>query len=428
MGSYAGLYAKEKHIFSFKNESYGHFAAFFTKDELVHLKGSKALPYATNWDVGDLEDDEYDDVEVYLYRVKVSCLVDRMDVAGLTSDLAQRVFKELIDESLEREKEYANDKYFRSDVKQQIRREIEYLSNLSYDSWTKRVKDWLSAPNDDSLRIARGSVLDNPLVLFDYGDERLLLRVLIDQLSPEDEVTLDLSDVYEGGWVQEPNSEIINAQEESFTKDLTPPIIITEGTFDVYAIENAIEILRPHLKGYVKFLDFEQKNEGGASAAVRLLKALAAAGVTNRVLAIFDNDTAAREELGNLQDVKLPEHFKITKYPEIGLMRKYPTKGAQGELEMDVNGYAGSIEMYLGKDSLTHQDELTPVVWKGRMGRTGDYQGEVDNKSEVQKRYRHKIALCKRIGVQRSQDWSGMEAIIDHIVEELSTLQFVKNW
>lgn len=427
MGSYAGLYVKEKEIFLFKNENYDHFVDFFNKDELFHLKGRDAVPYASNWRIEDMSEDEYDDIEVYAYRTTVSALNDRMNVFGITSDLASRVFEEVIAEKIAENTDYVGTKGF-EDFRQKYLDENKYLESLTYEGWCSKVKQWLELKHT-KRNFNPESVTDDPFAIFRYHDDSLLLRMIIDQLPQDDVIVLDLSDVYEGGWVTEKNPEILSATEEGYTKSTVPPIIITEGVFDVYAIESALSVLKPHLKGYVSFLDFGQNNEGGASAAVRLLKSLAAARVENRVLVLLDNDTAAHEEVMTLSKVKLPNHFDIMFYPAISLASNYPTVGPQGTVPMDVNGLACSIEMYLGEDALTDIDNnLRPVQWKSKMPRTGKYQGEVDRKGEIQKNYRQKVVLAKKNGIQPKQDWSGMSLVIDAMITKLSTLPFVKTW
>jgi len=423
MGSYAGLYIKKKEVFMFKNESYWSFGELFSSDELIHLKGKAAAPYATNWPVEEMDDEEIEDIVVYAYRARVSALKDRMELMGLTKDLAKKVLHELVEEQIASNADMIKGHFTRDkSILKKIKAENDYLSKMTYDGWCRDVKAWLDTP-DRNHTFARGSVLENPLVAFDYGDERLLFRIILDQLTEDETIVLDLSEVYQGGWVKEDERKL-NYTEEAFIKDASPPIIITEGVFDAYAIKAAIKVLKPHLYEYVRFLDYDQKNDGGASASVRLLRSLAAAGVSNRVLAIFDNDTSAHEELHGLDDSSLPENFKIALYPDLEFAKSYPTEGAQGRKLMNVNGLACSIEMFLGHDVLKDNEQFRPVSWKNRMPRTGQYQGEISGKSEVQKLYRDKVKLALKNGAQKSQDWSGMELLVGNIVKKLSTLPF----
>ncbi len=85
---------------------------------------------------------------------------------------------------------------------------------------------------------------------------------------------------------------------------------------------------------------------------------------------------------------------------------------------MDVNGLAGSIEMYLGTDVLTVDGRLQPVVWGGYVSRLGAYQGEISDKDRVQERFREKVAAAKlRPEAMLDQDWSGLDLVLDHLVD-----------
>ena len=73
------------------------------------------------------------------------------------------------------------------------------------------------------------------------------------------------------------------------------------------------------------------------------------------------------------------------------MLRSYPTLGPSGNTEMDVNGLAASIELYLGRDVLTQDDgSLTPVQWKGYNETVGQYQGEVMRKAQLQHAFNKK--------------------------------------
>ncbi len=79
------------------------------------------------------------------------------------------------------------------------------------------------------------------------------------------------------------------------------------------------------------------------------MKAFIAAGVANRFVAIADNDTAAHTHLAELKSRQLPEGCRLLHYPDLPLLADYPVLDPTSS-EMtrdDVNGIAGSLEMYL---------------------------------------------------------------------------------
>jgi hypothetical protein len=81
----------------------------------------------------------------------------------------------------------------------------------------------------------------------------------------------------------------------------------------------------------------------------------------------------------------------------------------------NVNGLAGSIELYLGRDVLTGSDgTLRPVQWRSFIAAARQYQGEIVNKGAVLDAYRAKVEAA-RVNPERMavQDWSGLQAILE---------------
>ena len=114
-------------------------------------------------------------------------------------------------------------------------------------------------------------------------------------------------------------------------------------------------------------------------------------GINNLIIALFDNDAAALKEINNLKKVKLPNNIKVLQYPDIELAKNYPTIGPTGNQHMDVNGLACSIEMYLGIDCITENNEFLKIQWTGLVENIDKYQGVILKKEEVQKRFRQKV-------------------------------------
>jgi hypothetical protein len=70
-----------------------------------------------------------------------------------------------------------------------------------------------------------------------------------------------------------------------------PVVVLTEGVTDAEFLSSALAVLYPHLTDLVRFLDYDRKPEGSASAVLRAARAFDAAGIANPVVAVFDNDT-----------------------------------------------------------------------------------------------------------------------------------------
>jgi hypothetical protein len=158
-----------------------------------------------------------------------------------------------------------------------------------------------------------------------------------------------------------------------------PLVVLTEGSSDSQLLTEAIRVTHPHLEGFLRFMDFGGGAEGSASSLAKLIRSFIGAGIANRVFALADNDTAAHDALGRLKREGMPDGYRIVHYPELPLLRRYPTLGPQlaDPVRMDVNGKAGSLEMYLGRDLLTVGRELVPVQWMGYVEGQKGYQGAI---------------------------------------------------
>jgi hypothetical protein len=141
-----------------------------------------------------------------------------------------------------------------------------------------------------------------------------------------------------------------------------------------------------------------------------------ATGVQHRTVALFDNDTAGHDALRQLAGVPLPDNIKALALPPLPLASRYPTIGPQGTVEVDINGHACSLELYLGRDILEQGGALTPVRWTGLMQGVGRYQGEVTDKAAIQERYDRLLQRAASDPASAiGHDWSSMRLVFESI-------------
>jgi hypothetical protein len=406
MSSYAGVYVHGVEVFTWRNEVDPVFLFLFTNHDVHRRPGDP--------------DNEDEFGEVIRLTAPVSVLRDRLAVLGLGREVLENAFSELNGYSLKHQRlilAYAHNR-------DRLEAEIEFLESLTLQVWTELLTQAIvtardGGRNDRTDPKSVASLLD----MWKDADPRLLLGAVLLACADDAEVTLDVSELVEGGWVDDdfdPQTVAI----EHFSYSLangSPPVVITEGSSDARFLQAAVQIRYPHLKSYIKFFDFGDGAAGSASAGVQTLKSFAAAGISNRVVLLLDNDTAARDALRALRGTTLPSHYSVVQYPAIDLAHSYPTLGPGGLSDMDVNGLAGSIELYLGVDVLTRPDgTLSPVQWRSYSEGTKAYQGEVLNKTDVQKRFRGKVKAAETDpDLVGSQDWSGLDAIISSLIELL---------
>ena len=363
------------------------------------------------------------------YSCETGKVIDRLNIMGFTFRRAREDFEagrraELDKYASWAEEENPDDQWFAKDWK--------FLEGLTFDAYASAFARVLSDglrpdPYDDHKRegldpVVKYILMDSEehLLGFVGSDARLLLRLACEIVPANSRVVQDISELVDSGYYdeQEPVCENATRALTAGHPENSPRIVLTEGSMDAAILKEALAILYPHLFEYYAFLDFDSsRSPGGAGQLVSLVKAFAATGITNRIIALFDNDTAAHEARRVLESVSLPPNIAVRAYPELDLLRAYPTLGPGGLTSLDVNGLAASIELYLGDDVLRGgQDALTPVQWKGYSEVLKQYQGEVLGKAKLHAAFHDKAARCKADPeALKLSDWSGLSAILQEI-------------
>ena len=386
MSSYASFYINNQELLHW-NDGFSQIVdGLYTKDDIVRGRGKDGVRLIKQYGLS-MYDNAYteDDVdwEIALAVIDVATLKQRLSIYGYNAQL----FNESLDAYIER-----------------LIKECNNISNemkLDYEDQIKQV---------NNLKTNKISLEDLSYELFrqiDFNNELVAIwgAVHNESVKDSDIAVLDISDLAEAGWLDYELDNFITV----------PPIILTEGITDIKTLKKALHVIYPKLESNVRFLDTSFRPETNAAAIVKMIKSFAAAGINNRILAILDNDAAASEAMTNLPRI-LPNNIKVIQYPELDLMTSYPTIGPQGEINMNINGLAGSIEMYMGKDILTGNDgNLELVQWGGYMNRVKKYQGSLINKDAVGSRFKEKDA-------DDVNKWQDLRYLWDYIIDNLSTL------
>ena len=229
---------------------------------------------------------------------------------------------------------------------------------------------------------------------FYYLDEEIgspwdVFRIILEAFKSEDIITLDYTNLFEGGWCDEV------PEEKEYLVSKT--VILTEGSTDARVISEAMKLLYPHMVKFYSFIDFSTYVvQGSTNYLTHYLKAFIAAGIRNRIIALYDNDSAGLSEIKVLKNIPIPSNVRIMHLPDLEMCLHYPTIGPGGSSIDNINGRACSIEMFLGKDILKKSGEYEPVRWKSYIDKVDAYQGEIVSKSEVLKQFKLKV--------KRSQD------------------------
>lgn len=97
---------------------------------------------------------------------------------------------------------------------------------------------------------------------------------------------------------------------------------MTEGRTDTRILSKSLSVLHPHLADMYSFLDHEAFHFGGGTGNLAsLVKGLAGVGIGNRIIAVFDNDTAGELQADEVRKLNLPENFRILTLPHLKFAR-----------------------------------------------------------------------------------------------------------
>ena len=380
--------------------------------------------------VDDIDEfDERNPFTIVEYSCTVAAARDRLDLRGFTYQVAEAVFKRELDAKIQRYEGYLRNGRF-AQMSHVYEEKLRLLCSLTVEDWREaltRIRyEQLTRTtvaeipsNDLQLPLLRHMLEDaSDFHGFPGVDHRHVVRIALEAVPPEERLTYDLSDLVGGGWVGEAD-DLVAVAEGLMDEDFLlyqRVIVLTEGDYDRRTLERSLRLLYPHLAEYFHFFDFTGRRVGGGVGELaNLVRAFAAADVRHRILALFDNDTAARAALSNLGLDSLPGNIAVRHYPSLPLADDYPTLGPSGKALMDVNGLAGSIELYLGQDVLMDKDGLlSPVQWTGYARKIGAYQGEILDKQGVHDRFAAKLACCETDPEQiNCYDWEGIQAILN---------------
>lgn len=202
-------------------------------------------------------------------------------------------------------------------------------------------------------------------------------------------------------------------------------LILTEGSTDTFILSKSLKLLYPHLEDYFSFMDFAAaRPDGGTSALERTVKSFAAAGLNNKIIALFDNDATGLSTFNALMQTALPDNIKLLVLPTLEFAKAYPTIGPQGILNVDINRRACSIELYLGQDILKDDaGAFIPVKWGGWDTRQKDYQGEIMQKKQIQDKFKEVVSRVEKDRtLLNSYSWDDLKLVFQMLFSEAAKL------
>jgi hypothetical protein len=424
MGTYCELFVADSPVFAEKSQANALVMTIFREsDKLIATRNVKDRN-PIQWDNLDADPDESE--RIVEYTTSVGSARDRLRVMGFTLERTKADFEKAKATHimwLEQLSEGGNSDLW-SD-------EIALLSNSSFADFVAAMKEivtsgvhhvWFTERVPNGSALAKYMLKDNEDFYWGFPctDLRCFIRALLESVPDSATVTQELTDLVDGEYYSEDAkvSDLALQELKGSYSINSPVIVLTEGVTDSRALQQALSLLYPHLIGYYSFMDLAVRSPGGAGSLVHVVKSFAGAGIENRVIALFDNDTAGHAALSLLRDISLPETMRILSYPDLALAALYPTAGPTGTSLQNINGSACSIELFFGRDVLQIGGHLAPVQWRGYDERMKRYQGEITNKNLLGTRFDDKVQLAiSDRSVMSTQDWEPMRQLIGLVLD-----------
>ncbi len=385
------------HLFAVKNTFSGTHLRLFSPLEFIRVK------------------ENLDEDERLLFRTSVNKARTRLEILGCSEEKLKTYFKSGLEYQQSNNLEHNCD-----DDDEQM-----YYRDLTFENYSNCLRSILEISNldiynDDIMKIyphlsiqpiskviieklSSGGYL-NPFFYDEiYENEEHLLDYLLDiymcLINSQDDtfVEYDLTHIIHGRWVDE--FEVL----KYYDNFMDTTVIVTEGKTDIKILSRSLEILFPEYKHLFTFFDFHNyKADGGASYLTKLIKSFSAARIRNRIVAVFDNDTAAEAEIQSLLTIPILKNIKIIKLPKLDFCSSYPTLGPTGKSYLDINGLAVSIELFFGEDIIKNNHEFFPIKWTNYVEKLDMYQGSIVNKGELIIKMEEKLNNPDL----NNQDWS----------------------
>jgi hypothetical protein len=383
---------------------------------------------------GEWEDGEEDTEETaFEYSTTVRIAIQRLEIMGFTLHKAQEEFEAGVSSSIEfyqREQEWH--RLFPSEGVDSLRDHTEtrlrLYRSLTFDIWMRLMEQVIAkrlkqpSPIDEIQFPYVKLLLWDEDFAFEYSDIRYFLRAILELFEADELLILDYTELVHAGYYSEQDALrdlAIEELSEGFATN-QKVVILTEGSTDTLILRRTLDVLYPHLRDFYSFVDFSAANlAGGAGALANTVKTFVGSGIQNRAVALFDNDTAAKDALRALSSVELPDNVKVVQLPTLDLAEDYPTIGPQGRVNININGLACSIELYFGSDVLADPEHgFVPIQWKGYNQTLSQYQGEILDKSRLQERYLRIVSEAEASQeTKNSHDWDPMAKVFETLFE-----------
>ena len=239
-----------------------------------------------------------------------------------------------------------------------------------------------------------------------------VMRLLADEgTNNQSTVVWQYGPLVEAGWATE--DEFISCAKRTETF-----LIVTEGSSDVHILQHALNILRPDIADFFRFIDVSESHPfSGTGNLVRFAEGLVKIDVQNQIIFLFDNDAEGLEAYRRVANLSLPTNMRAVLLPDLEEFRSFPAQGPEGTRNSNINGKAAAIECYL--DLKVGKYPSAKVRWTNYKKSLKIYQGALEHKEFYAKDFLRRTPESIKGG---SYNTTKIEKILDILYSECASM------
>ncbi|WP_141047317.1 HEPN/Toprim-associated domain-containing protein [Aliarcobacter cryaerophilus] len=408
MGSYTELTIDEYPVYSSKSYVPSDICYIFCESDKKIFNRKINERNKIVW--GNLNEEDLE--MAYEYQTIVQIAIDRLEIMGYSLNNTQQDFITSKNKEIEELTDLINfsdtmlmNHFYMKKIELLKKSDFNHFIEAFIEIRAKEVPYYKTNKDYNLSELAQYLIEDGWFLNFPCSEFGFYYRAFLESCDKNALVIQDITEVTNAGYYL-PEEKIINSLMENQEK-IT---ILTEGSTDINIISKSIKLLYPHLFDYYNCKDFKNsKAQGNAHQLFLDIKNLIAMKYKGKIIALFDNDGEGLTQYNQLKKINIPKNIVVLKYPDIELLKNYPTTiGSFGNL----NGIAGSIEMYLGEDILKENEEYIHI----ELANQKIPHGVIKYKDNIQKKYFKKINKCENdISCINDYNWNEMKLLLNTI-------------
>ncbi|MHC2357810.1 hypothetical protein ACVMB3_007333 [Sinorhizobium meliloti] len=195
-------------------------------------------------------------------------------------------------------------------------------------------------------------------------------------------------------------------------------LVATEGASDARILRRALELLRPDVADFFRFIDGDERhNFWGTGNLVRFAEGLVRIDIQNQVLFLLDNDAEGIDAYRKLKESKMPANLRSMVLPDVEELRSFPALGPEGLSNSDINGRAAAIECYLDLNLPDYPP--AQVIWSNFKRDIGLWHGALEHKESYDRHFMKQDTTTLTSG---KYDLSKLNQVLEALVAEASLL------